>query len=73
MFERIKEDINCVFARDPAARNVFEVCTTYPGFYAIQLHRASHWLWRKNWKWLARVISTFSRWQRTMEKSTVSC
>lgn len=67
MFERIKEDINCVFERDPAARNVFEVCTTYPGFYAIQFHRISHCLWRNNWKWLARVLSTFARWLTGIE------
>lgn len=67
MFERIKEDINCVFDRDPAARNVFEVCTTYPGFYAIQFHRMSHCLWRNNWKWLARTLSTFARWVTGIE------
>ncbi|HDY81340.1 MAG TPA: serine O-acetyltransferase, partial [Halieaceae bacterium] len=31
MFSRLREDINCVFDRDPAARNAFEVITTYPG------------------------------------------
>ena len=31
MFERIKEDVACVFERDPAARNSFEVLTLYPG------------------------------------------
>ncbi len=62
MFERLKEEINCVFERDPAARNVFEICTTYPGLHAIFIHRISHCLWRNNWKWLARVLSTFARW-----------
>ncbi|HHL45414.1 MAG TPA: serine O-acetyltransferase, partial [Gammaproteobacteria bacterium] len=31
MFERIREDVNCVFERDPAARSVFEVMISYPG------------------------------------------
>lgn len=62
MFERIKEDINCVFDRDPAARTFFEVLTNYPGFHALLLHRLSHRLWSNNWKWLARTISSFSRW-----------
>lgn len=62
MFSRIKEDINCVFDRDPAARTFFEVLTNYPGFHAILLHRLSHMLWNKNWKWTARTISSFSRW-----------
>lgn len=67
MFERLKEDINCVFDRDPAARNVFEVCTTYPGLHAVFIHRVSHYLWRNNWKWLARALSTFARWVTGVE------
>jgi len=61
MFNHIKEDIRCVFDRDPAARNSFEVLTTYPGLHAVILHRLSHWLWRRGLKWLARVISALSR------------
>ena len=61
MFERIKEDIQCVFERDPAARNAFEVLTTYPGFFAVQVHRLSHWLWNQGLKWLARVTSNVAR------------
>lgn len=62
MFQRIKEDIQCVFERDPAARNVFEVLTTYPGFHAVLFHRFSHRLWNMGLKWLARLISMVSRW-----------
>jgi serine O-acetyltransferase len=67
MFSRIKEDINSVFDRDPAARNTFEVLTNYPGLHAIWLHRISHKLWIKNWKLLARLFSTFSRWLTGVE------
>ena len=42
MFSRMKEDIASVFDRDPAARNVFEVLTNYPGLHAIWFHRLSH-------------------------------
>lgn len=66
-FKRIKEDVNCVFSRDPAARNFFEVLTTYPGVHAIILHRLSHALWRRNWPWLARVLSGFNRWVTGIE------
>ena len=45
MFSRLKEDIRCVFDRDPAARNAFEVATTYPGVHAVLFHRLSHRLW----------------------------
>ena len=61
MFERIKEDIQCAFERDPAARNAFEVLTTYPGIFAILMHRLDHWLWNRGLKWLARVLSNIAR------------
>lgn len=67
MFSRIKEDIKSVFDRDPAARNTFEVLTNYPGLHAIWFHRLSHKLWRKDWLWLARTLSTFSRWLTGVE------
>ncbi|HEB99085.1 MAG TPA: serine O-acetyltransferase [Thiotrichales bacterium] len=62
MFERLREDINCVFDRDPAARTAFEVLTTYPGLHAVILHRLTHALWNRGLKWLARWISMFARW-----------
>ncbi|MDO6474941.1 serine O-acetyltransferase [Alteromonas sp. 1_MG-2023] len=67
MFPRIKEDIKGVFHRDPAARNTFEVLTNYPGLHAIWLHRISHKLWKHDLKWLARTLSTFSRWLTGIE------
>ncbi len=67
MFERIKEDISSVFDRDPAARNTFEVLTNYPGLHALLLHRLAHALWRRGLKWLARTLSTFSRWLTGIE------
>jgi len=67
MFARLREDILCVFERDPAARNTFEVLTTYPGVHAVQFHRLSHRLWEIGLKWLARVISTLARWLTGIE------
>lgn len=67
MFERIREDIQSVFHRDPAARNAFEVLTCYPGLHAIWLHRLAHCLWQRNWKWLARAVSNFGRWLTGIE------
>ena len=67
MFSRMKEDIAAVFHRDPAARNTFEVLTNYPGLHAIWMHRVSHRLWRADFKWLARSVSTFSRWLTGIE------
>jgi len=62
MFSRIKEDLQSVFERDPAARNTWEVLTNYPGMHAVWLHRVAHKLWVNNWLWLARTLSTMTRW-----------
>jgi len=67
MFSHLKEDIQCVFDRDPAARNAFEVLTTYPGVHAVLMHRLSHKLWKIGFKWLARMLSTLSRWLTGIE------
>ncbi len=61
MLHTIKEDVACVLERDPAARNTFDVLTTYPGIHAILLHRLSHKFWCNDFRWLARFISIFSR------------
>ena len=61
MFDRIREDVRCVFARDPAARTMWEVLTCYPGFHALTFHRLAHALWGAGFKWLARLVSHVSR------------
>ncbi len=66
-FKQIKRDINAVFDRDPAARSFAEVLLTYPGIHALILHRLSHFLWRKNWRFLARWIAAFSRFMTGIE------
>ncbi|MDR2877632.1 MAG: serine O-acetyltransferase [Chromatiales bacterium] len=67
MFERIREDVRCVFERDPAARTTLEVLTTYPGVHALVLYRLSHRLWHAGLKWPARMVSMFSRWLTGIE------
>lgn len=67
MLTRIKEEINCVFDRDPAAQTVFEVVTTYPGFHALMIHHLTHWLWNKQLRWLGRFIAHFGRWVTGIE------
>lgn len=67
MLERLKEDLRCALERDPAARGAWEVLTLYPGLHAIYSHRLAHAIWRANWKWLARWISTIARWLTGIE------
>ncbi len=57
----LKEDIEAVFNRDPAARNSLEVLLTYPGIHALILHRGAHCLWQNDQKLAARAISYGSR------------
>ncbi|MDI6756812.1 MAG: serine O-acetyltransferase [Endomicrobiia bacterium] len=58
---RLKEDVQTVFRKDPAARGVVEVLTCYPGLHAIILHRFAHFLWKRGLKYLARLVSHLSR------------
>ncbi len=57
----IRQDIACVFERDPAARTRLEVVTTYPGVHAILVYRLAHPLWCRGWKYAARLLSYLAR------------
>lgn len=61
MFQSIRSDIRSVFDRDPAARSLLEILLCYPGLHAVWGHRITHWLWRHNFKLLARWISQLMR------------
>ena len=61
MFGAIKEQIDTIFERDPAAKSVLEIFLCYPGFHAILLHRISHRLYKWNVPLAPRVLSQFSR------------
>ncbi|RPJ51290.1 MAG: serine O-acetyltransferase [Chloroflexi bacterium] len=63
----MKEDIQSVFDRDPAARSTLEILTSYPGLHAIWGFRITHWLWKHNWKLLARWISHVIRFLTGIE------
>lgn len=60
MLDRIREDIQTVLRKDPAARTVLEVLT-YAGFWAIVSHRVAHTLWRRGMKFPARLLSQITR------------
>src|SRR5437773_517625 len=61
VFGTIREQIDTVFRRDPAARSVLEIILCYPGFHAVLLHRMAHRFYNAGWFTVARVISQFSR------------
>ncbi len=57
----IRDDVQSVFDRDPAARSTLEVLLCYPGLHAVWGHRLTHWLWKHNLKFLARWLSQVMR------------
>ena len=62
MFEQIKEDIQIVFDRDPAAKSKVEIMLNYPGLHAIWIQRGiTHKLYQKKHYALARFISQIAR------------
>lgn len=67
MFAQIREDIDSIFARDPAARTSWEIILNYPGFHAVVWHRLNNKLWHRGYKGLARVLSSFARWLTGIE------
>lgn len=67
MLTRIKEEIDCVFDRDPAAQSVFEIITTYPGVHALMIHHLAHFCWLNGLRWLGRFISHIGRWLTGIE------
>ncbi|MBI5031060.1 MAG: serine O-acetyltransferase [Chloroflexi bacterium] len=61
MFNTLRQDIQSVFERDPAARSWLEVVLLYPGLHAVWGHRISHWLWIHDFKLLGRWVSQIAR------------
>ncbi|MBT3171570.1 MAG: serine O-acetyltransferase [Rhodospirillaceae bacterium] len=61
MFKRIKEDMDCVFGRDPAVRSRVEIFFCYPGFHALRFFRLANWLWRHRMRLLGRFVSHMGR------------
>lgn len=61
MFKRIKEDIESIKERDPAAKNTLEIILTYSGLHALVGYRISHWMYKKKLFTPARVVSQFFR------------
>ncbi len=67
LFKTLIEDIQTVFAKDPAARSRLEVIFCYPGLHALWFHRLAHFLWRYKLRFLARFASHVSRFLTDIE------
>ncbi len=66
-FRLMKQDIQSVFDRDPAARSALEILTSYPGLHAIWGFRIAHWFWIHNLKLVARWMSHVIRFLTGIE------
>jgi serine O-acetyltransferase len=60
MFNGLVAYLDSVKARDPAARSRWEILT-YPGAWALALHRIAHWLYRGELYLAARIVNHISR------------
>lgn len=67
MFRQLREDINVIFDRDPAAKSVLEVVVCYPGLHALLFHRVAHWLYQRHLVLLPRMISQLARFLTGIE------
>lgn len=54
-------DVTEAFSKDPAADNMIEVLTSYPGIQAVLLHRVAHFFWKIGLPFVPRYISNLSR------------
>ena len=67
VFDRLREDIQAIFSKDPAARSTAEVLFCYPGLHALWFHRRAHWLWAHRLKFWGRFVSHISRFLTGIE------
>ena len=67
LFESIREDTRVVLERDPAASSLLMVLLCYPGLHAVWAHRIHYWLWRRDFKLLARIMSQVTRFWTGVE------
>jgi serine O-acetyltransferase len=67
MWKTIREDVESVLSRDPAAYHWLQVVLFYPGLHAIWLHRAAHRLWRAGVRLPAHLLASFGRWLTGIE------
>ncbi|SDA86995.1 serine O-acetyltransferase [Algoriphagus alkaliphilus] len=60
VFDWINQDVDAMFAGDPAAKSRTEILRSYPGFYAIAAYRIAHLLLQLGIKLIPRMITEFA-------------
>jgi serine O-acetyltransferase len=67
VWPQLREDVQTIFERDPAARSIWEILLAYPGFHALLVYRASHWLWQHGLYTPGRFVSHVGRFLTGIE------
>ncbi len=67
MLDVIREDIQSIKERDPAARSGLEIILTYSGVHALIMYRVAHWFYGMGLKTVARMVSQFARFVTGIE------
>lgn len=67
MFGTLREEIDAIMTRDPAARTRLEVVLNYPSFHAMLFYRVARWFWQRRLRLLGRWISQWGRFWTGIE------
>ena len=67
MFKNLRDTLNAYKATDPAARSSLEILILYPGVHATINHWTAHWFWRRRLRFIARLVSQWSRFWTGVE------
>ncbi len=65
--ETVKDDVEAIRERDPAASGMVEALTCYSGLHALLLHRVAHFLHHLGIPLVPRIISQFNRFLTGIE------
>ncbi|MBF0313230.1 MAG: serine acetyltransferase [Oligoflexia bacterium] len=60
ILDLLDKDAEAILNGDPAANTIQEVVTTYPGFFAIAIHRVAHFFYKQELRTLARIMSEYA-------------
>ena len=66
MFDSLTSYLSSIRARDPAPRSRWEILT-YPGVWAVGLHRVAHRLYQADLFLMARIVNHFSRFLTSID------
>lgn len=67
MFKLLREDIQSIKERDPAAKSSIQIFLLYSGLHALIYYRIAHFFYKLKMFFLARMISQFARFLTGIE------